>query len=254
MAEDYQNIMRQLSALKKQVNETFKVGTVHEVKGTKLRMLLGKDNKGKDVLSPWLNTSNHRGGATEQRFYKKGQTLQVISPNGDISQASIAPFAPNKEFKTPEHADGSGQDEESYQLEDYRAKQTKEGYDNWLQDEEKDKGGQSGGQGGGSGGQQKKKGHVGGDKAKMKTRMNKDGGITHRIGKDNRLAAHKDGVKMRVKSDWVVVKPGEIDLLAPARAQARPRSERRQVNWDFKIPIASPSQQQEKRPWLLRSR
>ena len=217
MAEDYQEVMRQLSALRKQMSETFKVGTVHEVKGTKIRMLLGKSRDGKEVLSPWLNTSNHRGGATEQRFYKKGQTLQMISPNGDISQASIAPYAPNKNFKTPEHADGSGQDEESYQLDDYRQKQTKEGVDMWLQDEEKDKGsgGQQGGGGQGGGGSQQKKGHVGGEKAKVKTRLNKDGGITHRIGKDNRLAAHKDGVKMRVKSDWVVVKPGEIIFSRP---------------------------------------
>jgi len=214
MSEDYQELLRQIASLRNQVNETFKVGTVHEVRGTKLRMLLGKDRDGKEVLSPWLNTSNHRGGATEQRFYKKGQTLQMISPNGDISQASLAPFAPSKNFKTPEHADGSGQDEESYQLDDYRQKQTKEGVDMWLQDEEKGGGGQSGGQGGG-GGSQQKKGHVGGEKAKVKTRLNKDGGITHRIGKDNRLAAHKDGVKMRVKSDWVVVKPGEIIFSRP---------------------------------------
>jgi hypothetical protein len=216
MSEDYQRLIRQISDLKRQVSNMFQTGTVHEVKKDKLRMVIGKDSEGKEILSPWLNTANHRGGAREAKFYKKGQTLSMLCPSGDIRQGMIAPFAPNKDFKRPEHADDSGQDEETYQMDDYRAKQTKEGYDNWLQpDEEKKEGGQEGGQGGGGGGQQKKKGHTGGDKAVMKTRMNKDGGITNRVGKDSRVAAHKEGAKLRMGSDWVVVKKGQIILSKP---------------------------------------
>jgi hypothetical protein len=182
-------------------------------------MVVGKDKDGKEILSPWLNTANHRGGATEQRFYKKGQNLSVVCPGGDLAQGMITPYAPNKEFKTPEHADGSGQDEESYQLDDYRAKQTKEGMDNWLQDGEKGGGQQGGGgQGGGGqggGGKQQQKGHTGGDKAKLKHRMHKDGGHTMRVGKDSRVAAHKEGSKLRTSSDWVVVKKGQIIFSRP---------------------------------------
>ena len=112
MAEDYQKIMNELSSLKRQMADMFQVGTVHEVKGTKLRMSIGKDSKGKDILSPWLNTNNMRGGAREQRFYKKGQTLSMLCPNGDLTQGMITPYAPNKDFPTPEQADGSGQGEE----------------------------------------------------------------------------------------------------------------------------------------------
>jgi len=219
MADDYQRVLQQIADLRRQMSSQTQVGTVHEVKGTKLRMSMGKDEKGQDILSPWLNTGNMRGGAREQRFYKKGQTLSLFAPGGDVAQGIIMPYAPNKKFKTPEHADGSGQDEESYQLEDYRQKQTKEGYDNWLQpDDEKEEGqqGQQGGQGGGGGGKkQQKKGHVGGDKAVMKTRMNKDGGITHRVGKDSRVAAAKDGAKIRMGSDWVVVTKGKIIFSQP---------------------------------------
>jgi hypothetical protein len=185
------------------------------VKGTKLRMSLGKDKDGKDILTPWLNTANHRGGATEQRFYKKGQNLSIVCPGGDITQGMITPYAPNKEFKTPEHADGSGQDEESYQQGDYRGKQTKEGHDHWLQDEEKEQSGGGGQQGGGGGGKQQKKGHTGGEKAKVKSRMNKDGGHTLRVGKDARVASHKEGAKLRMASDWVVVKKGQIIFSKP---------------------------------------
>jgi hypothetical protein len=217
MSEDYNRLLQELSDLKRRMSDMHQNGTVHEVKGTKLRMVIGKDKQGKEILSPWLNTANHRGGATEQRFYKKGQNLSVVCPGGDITQGMIAPYAPNKTFKTPEHADGSGQDEESYQLDDYRAKQTKEGYDNWLQDEEKEQQQQGGQQGGGGGGGQKqqKKGHTGGEKAKLKSRMNKDGGITHRVGKDARVAAHKEGAKLRMGSDWVVVRKGQIIFSKP---------------------------------------
>jgi len=219
MADDYQRLIGQIADLRRQMANMHQTGTVHEVKGTKLRMVLGKDSKGKEILSPWLNTNSMRGGAREQRFFKKGQNLSLFCPGGDVAQGIIQPYAPNTDFKTPEHADGSGQDEESYQLEDMRAKQTKEGTDTWLQPDEEKKEGQQSSQQGGSGGQggqkQQKKGHVGGDKAVMKVRMNKDTGHTMRVGKDSRLAAHKDGAKIRMGSDWVVVSKGKIIFSKP---------------------------------------
>ncbi len=217
MADDYQRVLGQLADLRRQMSQQTQKGTVHEVKGTKLRMVLGKDKDGKEVLSPWLNTSNMRGGAREQRFYKKGQNLSIFAPGGDIAQGILMPYAPNEKHKTPEHADGSGQDEESYQLDDMRSKQTKEGFDHWLQPEEEEKegGGQQSGGGGGGGGKQQKKGHVGGDKAEMKVRMNKETGHTLRVGKDSRVASHKDGAKIRMGSDWVVVTKGKIIFSQP---------------------------------------
>jgi hypothetical protein len=212
MADAIQRIMMQLADVRRRMANTFVVGTVHEVSGDQLRMVIGKDDKGKEVLSPWLDTSNHRGGATEARFYKKGQTLQVVAPNGDIAQGSIAPYAPNKKFERPEHANENSDGEESYQLEDYRQKQSKDGVDMWLQDEGQKQGG----------GKKSKEGHTGGDKAKVKMRMNKDGGITHRVGKDNRVAAHKQGAKIRSKTDWVVVTDGMIIMSKPPRIAKDP--------------------------------
>ena len=220
MADDQQRLLAQVADLRRQMTNMHQTGTVHEVKGTKLRMVIGKDSKGKEVLSPWLNTNSMRGGAREQRFFKKGQNLSLYCPGGDVAQGIIMPYAPNEKFKTPEHADGSGQDEESYQQADYREKQTKDGYDTWLQpdeDEKKDSQQQQGGQGGQGGGgkKEKKKGHVGGDKASIKARMNKDGGHTLRVGKDSRVASHKDGAKIRMGSDWVVVAKGKIIFSQP---------------------------------------
>jgi len=49
----------------------------------------------------------------------------------------------------------------------------------------------------------------------MKARMNKDGGHTFRVGKDSRVASHKDGAKIRMGSDWVVVAKGKIIFSQP---------------------------------------
>ena len=48
---------------------------------------IGKDKDGKDILSPWLNTANMRGGAREQRFYKKGQNLSLFCPTATSRRA-----------------------------------------------------------------------------------------------------------------------------------------------------------------------
>jgi len=52
MSEDYQRLMHEISELKRQMAGMFQTGTVHEVKGDKLRVVIGKDRDGKDVLSP----------------------------------------------------------------------------------------------------------------------------------------------------------------------------------------------------------
>jgi hypothetical protein len=196
-------------------NQT-QVGTVHEVKGTAAH----EHGKDKDA-----RTSRRRGSTLATCAAARGSRLSKARcrcSRRRRHRAGIIMPAPNKKFKTPEHADGSGQDEESYQLADYREKQTKDGYDNWLQPDEEEKQenqqSQQGGQGGessGGGKKQQKKGHVGGDKAVMKHRMNKDTGHTLRVGKDSRVAANKDGAKIRMSSDYVVVTKGKIILSKP---------------------------------------
>ena len=190
MAENYQWMMQEIANLRRQMAEMFQVGTVHEVAGDKLRMQIGITKEGTPVLSPWLNTSNHRGGATEARFYKKGQTLSVICPGGDIAQGMITPYAPNKDFKRPDHANEHSDGEETYQLDDFRQRKTKNGTDSW----------------------------VGGKKsADVKSRLNKSGGITHRVGTKVRVAAHEKGAKLRVDRDFVVVQKNRIWFSKPPR-------------------------------------
>ena len=215
MSDEIERVYAKLAELNRKLHDLNQVGTVHEVKGTKLRMSLGKDKNGQDILTPWLNTNDMRGGAREQRFYKKGQTLALVAPGGDITQAMITPYAPNQNFRTPEHAtEANGQEnEESFQLADYRGKETQNGHDYWLQPEQQQSGQQQGGQQGG--GQQQQRGHVGGQSASVKARMHGTTGHTHRYGTDSRMAAGKDGAKLRMLDDFVSVVKGKIVMSQP---------------------------------------
>ena len=185
MAENYQWMMQEMASLKRQLAELVQVGTVHEVAGDKMRMVIGVTKDGTDILSPWLNCSGMRGGARERRFYKKGQTLSVLCPGGDIAQGMIMPYAPNKDFKAPDHADDDKAEEETYQLDDLRKRDSGDGSETWRGD--------------------------------TKSRLNKDGGITHRVGTDMRVAAHKKGAKIRAGDDFIVVQKNRIWFSKPPR-------------------------------------
>lgn len=219
-------VFQKLSLLEKQLAQMVTSGTVHEVKGDKLRMVIGKDQDGKDVFSPWLQTSDMRGGARSRSFFKKGQNLTLLNPTGDPQQGVILPFAPNKDFKAPDHANKSGQGEEVYQQGDLRTSKGKDGYDVWLEPEEQQQGSGgtegSGGSGGteGSGGQsQEEERNTGGEKANTKFRLHKDGGITGRVGSGAnamRFSATKEGVKLKAgKTMWLVVLPDKIISSVP---------------------------------------
>lgn len=213
MANHYQKLLMQVAELRRQLGSMVMMGSVHEVKGDRVRMNMGKDKDGKDVIGPWTHTGNQRGGAREGRFYKKGQNVTMLNPGGDPSQGILMPYGPNKDFKRPDHASSKGQDEETYQQEDFRKKRTKEGDDTWLEPPEKEDQQQQQGQDGGGGSQdgdwdqqkeQEKEGTTGGDKALMKRRMNKDSGHTMRVGKGDSAArahVHKDGATVSYGKD-----------------------------------------------------
>ena len=203
-------------------------GTVHEVKGDKMRVKLGEMADGKPFLSPWLHTADQRGGARERRFYKVGQNVMMSAPGADLRQAEVQAYAENDKYKAPDHANESGQDEETYQLEDLRVKKTKDGYDLWLEapKQQNQQGQQQQGQGGPQASQQAAGGGSSSGSARMKLRLNNDGGITGRIGTEMRWQVHKEGVKLKnsmtndfafidIKGNLKCSKPWEITKKDP---------------------------------------
>lgn len=185
MAESYQRLLQEVTYLKQRLDSMVVDGPVKEVKGDKIRVTLGKDSEGKEILSPWIHTSHMRGGSRERRFYKEGQNVRLFSPTGDIRQAMLTPYAPNEKFKAPDHANDSGQDEETYQFKNLRIRQKDKAYELWLDDSDGEEQQQQSGSGSGSGSgsssgsssgsgqqsQQKKK-----EKPRVRFFMEKDGG------------------------------------------------------------------------------
>lgn len=206
MANNYQKMLRQIADVRRQMGNMFMSGTVTDVQGDRIRMSMGKGGDGQDVKGPWLDTSTHRGGAREQRFFKKGQNVTMMNPGGDPSQGIMIPYGPNKDFKRPDHAGSSGQDEETYQQGAYRNRRTGEGKDHWIEDEQQQEQGQNFNQNGddNSRQEQNKEGSSGGEKAKVKSRMHKDSGLTHRVGSGSSAArshVHKDGATLSYGKD-----------------------------------------------------
>jgi hypothetical protein len=150
-ADDLQRVIQEVADLKRRLGQMVRVGSVEEVKSgggeQKMRMKLGKDGD-KDILSPWLHSSDHRGGAREEARYKKGQNVMLIAPNGDWRQAQIFPYSENEKHERPDHATDSS---ESYQYEHLRESRTKTSHELWLADDEQQQG-SDGGAGGGAGG------------------------------------------------------------------------------------------------------
>jgi len=250
-SSDNQRVLHEIADLKRRIANVVRVGSVHQVKGDKLRINFGTDRGGKEVLSPWINHTNHRGGSRERRFLSDdksgagtqggggqgggggggqgggggnkmnggGQNVTCICPDGDFAQAIVMPFAPNRGHKPPDHANKSGKDEETWQQGDNRYSRAKDGYDWWLEPEEKDQ--QQGGGGQQGGGQDDGKRKTGGEKAKVKMRYNEKGGITNRVGKDMRMAAHEKGAKLKATKenhiiaykDMVMVKSKEPPII-----------------------------------------
>lgn len=200
----YERLLNRVYSLTRlTLGQMMRIGTVHEVKDDKMRIKLGQDDKGQPVLSPWLHSSNMRGGARERRFYKKDQTVMILSPTGDMRQGMVLPYAINKDFLSPDHANKTGQDEEVYQLDDLRIKATKDGYDIWLQPPKKKQQQQSELQ------KMPDREDDSSGQASMKVRINKNGGITGRVGK-NRFMAHSKGAKIKAGKDFAAITPGKL--------------------------------------------
>ena|SRR5215216_633020 len=226
--DDIQKLIFEVSDLKRRLGQMVRVGSVKEVKSgsgeQKLRMNLGKDGQGEDILSPWLHTSDHRGGAREEARYKEGQNVMLISPNGDWRQAQIFPYAENKKNKRPDHA---SDDSETYQFEQLRMTKKKDHYEVWLAEEDKQgEGGEGESEGGGGSGGGEGESESGGEqkqaKPKMKLRVHKDGGITGRIGDKARFQAHEKGVKIKMGGNTIFVDDAGCWTTKPIEVKADP--------------------------------
>src|SRR5262245_45669319 len=110
---DYQRHLFEAAERRRRESMADRHGVVAEVWKDKVRIEIGKDRDGKPVLSPWLHTTNMRGGARERRRFEPGQTVRLSCPGGDMRQATVTHWAENDEYSAPSHADDAGHESET---------------------------------------------------------------------------------------------------------------------------------------------
>jgi phage baseplate assembly protein gpV len=103
--DDLQRLIQQVADLERRLAMSHRHGVVHEIKDGKVRVRMGEKEGGQPWLSPWLYQGDtHSGNVREETPYKVGQNVTLLCPNGDISTATMLPYAPSKNIKRPDHA------------------------------------------------------------------------------------------------------------------------------------------------------
>lgn len=135
MAGEVAMLLAEVAELRRRVAGTQFAGVITEVKGDRVRVEWGRDYQGRPVLSPWLETQNHRGGARERRFYQVGQNVTISTVDGQLDEAAtIAADAPNEKFPAPDQADEAGEESETYQLGKLYVTKKSESYEIYFKD------------------------------------------------------------------------------------------------------------------------
>jgi hypothetical protein len=144
-----QRMLHDLAETKRKMATGDRMGTVHEVKQEggeqKIRCVIGVDQDGKELVGPWINTTDHRGATREQQQFKKGQNVRLSGVDADYRQATVTPAAEGDSFPQPDHAEEHGYGDS------FQAGKLHTG--KWMpEDDEEQKGGAGAGGSGGAGG------------------------------------------------------------------------------------------------------
>lgn len=129
MAGEVAMLLAEVAELRRRVAGTQYAGVVSDVKGDRVRVEWGRDSNGNPVLSPWLETSDHRGGARERRYFKKGQNVTVSTVDGQMDEAAtVSSDAPNESYPPPDQAEDAGAESETYQFDELRVTKKADSY------------------------------------------------------------------------------------------------------------------------------
>jgi hypothetical protein len=207
------HIIHQVAQTQIAASNSDRTGTVSEIKGNKMRVNIGNQSDGTPYLSPWLHTSNHRGGSKDHQQYAVGQNVRLSSANGDMRQASVAPYATSKAFPAPAQMPQQPNGDYTQTGGNHFETKTMSGtHNSYISNEDHSQpppqpaSGQpeTGGGGSSSGGGQQQQAPT----AKMINRMDPEGWLTMRGGNDDnapRMSVHEKGVKIRHGENTIFV-------------------------------------------------
>jgi hypothetical protein len=203
-----QKLIFQVMEHRRMTSNSDRMGHVKEVQGDKMRVVMGIKHDGSEWMSPWLHTTDHRGGTTERDVYKQGQNVRLSATGADFRQATVSPYAESKPFPAPAHADDAGPQAKTFQNGKLRTTANGDGHSHtvWVAQDDsqnpqhQDQTGQaetgSGSDSSSSGGQQQQKQD---SKPAMVLRVSEKGFLTGRVGEGDkayRFSATDKGVKI----------------------------------------------------------
>lgn len=239
MALQYEDLIREVSELKRAFHNMVRKATIQEQNGASAKLNFGPNERGENQISNWTRMAQFHGNGRYSHWFGEpkeeggsgggssgggggsggsgggqnkggGQNVVVICPSGDPSMSVCIPYSDNNNYQRPENASEDGKDGEFYQQKSHFRNYTPGTYEHWIEEEDQQGGsggsgsGGSGGSGsgGGSSGQQKQRKTGEGGKAVIKQRGDKENGLTGRVGEDARYSAHKKGAMTWTKKAW----------------------------------------------------
>ncbi|WP_262027577.1 hypothetical protein [Microvirga sp. Mcv34] len=103
MAGELAELVHELEDLKRAFANFARKGTVHEVKGNRIKLRLGGTDD-EPFLSPWIPWTAPAGQFKHRQPPSKGQQMSMISPVGDFGQAFAVPLSFSKKdgFEAPD--------------------------------------------------------------------------------------------------------------------------------------------------------
>ena len=175
MNDPYQKLLLEVGIMRRRMANADRFGQVTHVDGDRIRMQWGTDVDGKPCLSPWIATSDHRGGNTEQHVYKVGQNVRMSSMNGDYSMATVTHWAPSQGAPAPDNAESGAHTQQNGEN---RISNKSDAHDTSLNK---------------------------GDEGKMRIEKGGENGVIHRYGKDMRCVINKDEVLIKAGGNTIHV-------------------------------------------------
>ena len=107
MSDFQAQILARLAILERELNNRIRVARVHkkDTKRNMVRLELQGKSDGKEALkTPWIRTSNTHGFANENVPMEEGQTVCLISMDGDFRNALALPYSNSKQDPLPKDA------------------------------------------------------------------------------------------------------------------------------------------------------
>ena len=96
-------LMRRVSDLERRLENGIRHGTVKQVDAEKhqCRLVIGLDASGSEQLSPWIKYGQVAGDYKFHNPPSVGQTMTLLSPGGDFTQAVAVPLTWSNQNKSP---------------------------------------------------------------------------------------------------------------------------------------------------------